>query len=35
MAARKTTKTAVIDPNSVSIADFCQSQGINEQIFRL
>ena len=35
MAARKTTKTAVIDPNSVAIADFCQSQGINEQIFRL
>jgi hypothetical protein len=35
MATRKTTKTAVIDPNSVSIADFCQSQGINEQIFRL
>ena len=35
MAARKTTKTAVIDPNSVSIADFCQSQGINEQILRL
>ena len=35
MAARKTTKTAVIDPNSVAIADFCASQGINEQIFRL
>jgi hypothetical protein len=35
MAARKTTKTATIDPNSVAIADFCQSQGINEQIFRL
>lgn len=35
MAARKTTKTATIDPNSVSIADFCTSQGINEQIFRL
>ena len=35
MAARKTTKTAVIDPNSVAITDFCQSQGINEQIFRL
>ncbi|MBS3030836.1 MAG: hypothetical protein HCA26_00180 [Dolichospermum sp. DET66] len=35
MAARTTKKTAVIDPNSVSIADFCQSQGINEQIFRL
>lgn len=35
MPARKTTKTAVIDPNSVSIADFCASQGINEQIFRL
>lgn len=35
MATRKTTKTAVIDPNSVAIADFCASQGINEQIFRL
>ena len=35
MAARKNTKTATIDPNSVAIADFCQSQGINEQIFRL
>lgn len=35
MAARKTTKTATIDPNSVAITDFCQSQGINEQIFRL
>ena len=35
MAARKTTKTAVIDPNSVDIAAFCASQGINEQIFRL
>lgn len=35
MAARTTKKTAVIDPNSVSIADFCQSQSINEQIFRL
>jgi hypothetical protein len=35
MATRKTTKTAVIDPNSVAISDFCQSQGINEQIFRL
>lgn len=35
MAARKTTKTAVIDPNSVAITDFCQSQDINEQIFRL
>jgi hypothetical protein len=35
MAARKTTKTATIDPNMVAIADFCQSQGINEQIFRL
>ncbi|MTJ56061.1 hypothetical protein FJR38_27165 [Anabaena sp. UHCC 0253] len=35
MAARTSKKTAVIDPNSVSIADFCQSQGINEQIFRL
>jgi hypothetical protein len=35
MAARTTKKTAVIDPNSVAIADFCQSQGINEQIFRL
>jgi hypothetical protein len=31
----RTKKTAVIDPNSVAIADFCQSQGINEQIFRL
>jgi hypothetical protein len=35
MPARKTTKTAVIDPNSVNISDFCASQGINEQIFRL
>ncbi len=35
MAARTTKKTAVIDPNSVEIAAFCQSQGINEQIFRL
>ena len=35
MAARKTTKTAAIDLNMVSIADFCQNQGINEQIFRL
>jgi len=33
--ARKTTKTAAIDLNMVSIADFCQNQGINEQIFRL
>jgi hypothetical protein len=33
--ARKTTKTAIIDLNSVAIADFCQNQGINEQIFRL
>ncbi len=33
--ARTTKKTATIDPNMVSIADFCQSQGINEQIFRL
>jgi hypothetical protein len=32
---RRTTKTAVIDPNSVNIAEFCASQGINEQIFRL
>lgn len=29
----RTKKT--IDLNSVNIADFCQSQGINEQIFRL
>lgn len=35
MAARTTKKTATIDPDSVAIADFCQSQGINEQIFRL
>lgn len=35
MPTRKTTKTSVIDPNSVAITDFCQSQGINEQIFRL
>jgi hypothetical protein len=35
MATRKSSKTAVIDPNMVTIADFCQSQGINEQIFRL
>jgi hypothetical protein len=33
--AKKTTKTAAIDLNSVAIADFCQNQGINEQIFRL
>jgi hypothetical protein len=32
---RTTKKTAVIDPNAVNIADFCASQGINEQIFRL
>lgn len=31
----RSKKTAVIDPNSVDIADFCSSQGINEQIFRL
>jgi hypothetical protein len=31
----RTKKTATIDPNSVEIAAFCQSQGINEQIFRL
>ena len=35
MATRKNAKTATIDPNSVAITDFCQSQGINEQIFRL
>ena len=35
MAARKTTKTAVIDPDLIDIADFCTAQGINEQIFRL
>ncbi|MBD2667310.1 hypothetical protein [Richelia sinica] len=35
MPARRTAKTATIDPNSVNIANFCQSQGINEQIFRL
>jgi hypothetical protein len=33
--ARKTTKTTAIDLNMVAIADFCQNQGINEQIFRL
>ena len=33
--ATRTKKTATIDPNSVAIGDFCQSQGINEQIFRL
>ncbi|MEY3255711.1 MAG: hypothetical protein RLZZ29_842 [Cyanobacteriota bacterium] len=27
--------TATIDPNLVNIADFCTSQGISEQIFRL
>jgi hypothetical protein len=27
--------TATIDPNLVNISDFCQSQGISEQIFRL
>ncbi|MBE9233311.1 hypothetical protein IQ231_16945 [Cuspidothrix issatschenkoi LEGE 03284] len=32
---RKSTKTAVIDPDLIDIADFCTSQGINEQIFRL
>jgi hypothetical protein len=32
---RTTKKTAVIDPNAVNIADFCASQGLNEQIFRL
>ena len=35
MAARTTKKTATIDPNMVSISDFCASQGLNEQIFRL
>ena len=35
MATRTTKKTATIDPNSVAIADFCASQGLNEQIFRL
>lgn len=33
--ARSSKKIAVIDPNMVNITDFCQSQGINEQIFRL
>ena len=32
---RTTKKTAVIDPDLIDIADFCSSQGINEQIFRL
>jgi hypothetical protein len=32
---RKSTKTATIDADLVNISDFCQSQGINEQIFRL
>lgn len=32
---RSTKKTATIDANMVSIAEFCASQGINEQIFRL
>jgi hypothetical protein len=27
--------TATIDPNLIDIADFCSSQGISEQIFRL
>jgi hypothetical protein len=31
----KKPATAVIDPNLVNIADFCLSEGINEQIFRL
>jgi len=31
----KTKKNAVVDLNMIGIADFCQSQGINEQIFRL
>lgn len=32
---RKSTKTATIDADLVNISDFCQSQGISEQIFRL
>lgn len=32
---RKAAQNEVIDPNSVNIGEFCQSQGINEQIFRL
>jgi hypothetical protein len=31
----KKPATATIDPNLVNIADFCLSEGINEQIFRL
>jgi hypothetical protein len=31
----KKPATAVIDPNLVNIADFCLSEGISEQIFRL
>lgn len=33
--AAKKPATATIDPNLVNIADFCLSEGINEQIFRL
>ena len=32
---RTAKKPATIDPNLIDIADFCSSQGINEQIFRL
>jgi hypothetical protein len=32
---RTTKKTATIEPDLINITDFCQSQGINEQIFRL
>ena len=32
---RKSTKTATIEADLVNISDFCTSQGINEQIFRL
>ncbi|MFM6135117.1 MAG: hypothetical protein ACKPCP_13300, partial [Sphaerospermopsis kisseleviana] len=30
----RTTKK-LIEPNSVGVTDFCQTQGINEQLFRL
>ncbi|MFM6135900.1 MAG: hypothetical protein ACKPCP_17395, partial [Sphaerospermopsis kisseleviana] len=32
---RKATKTPTIDTEIVYISDFCQTQGINEQIFRI
>lgn len=35
MPRTRKTVTATIDPNLVNISDFCLSEGINEQIFRL